>query len=135
MTYVFLSQYPTVKGGEIMSKEEKGIHSVMTDNLKKGVTEMMVLAFLDKNDMHINAIVKQLEEYSGGVYSVAFPYAAIYRLTENGYIYDCGKKVEDNRLRHFYRISDSGRKYYKLIREDYEKFISGVTEVFKILDK
>ncbi len=49
-----------------MSDIIKGEQSGITENLKKGITEMLILAFLDKQDMHIYAIINKLDDCSNG---------------------------------------------------------------------
>lgn len=118
-----------------MSDIIKGEQSGITENLKKGITEMLILAFLDKQDMHIYSIINKLDDCSNGICKIAYPYAAIYRLINNGYIIEKGKRIDENRLRQFYHITDKGRKYLSLIRSDYELFISGVDMIFNSLDE
>lgn len=118
-----------------MSDIIKGKQSGIIENLKKGVTEMLILAFLDKQDMHIYAIISKLDKCSNGICKIAYPYAAIYRLINNKYIIEKGKKVDDNRLRQFYHITDSGKKYLSLIKSDYTLFISGVDMIFNSLNE
>lgn len=118
-----------------MSDIIKGKQSGIIENLKKGVTEMLILAFLDKQDMHIYAIISKLDNCSNGICQIAYPYAAIYRLINNKYIIEKGKKVDDNRLRQFYHITDSGKKYLSLIKSDYTLFISGVDMIFNSLNE
>lgn len=118
----------------MMKKPRAADQNGIIDNLKKGVTEMLVLSFLEKQDMHIYAIIKNLDECSNGVCRIAYPYGAIYRLYNSGYIKENGKKVDDNRLRQLYTITESGRKYLKGMRADYATFIGGVDGIFESLD-
>lgn len=108
--------------------------SGIIENLKKGTTEMLILSFLNKEDMHIYAILNKLDTCSNGVCKIAFPYAAIYRLLRNGYITEAGKKVDENRLRQFYTITESGRKYCAEMKRDYELFINGIDMIFSSLN-
>lgn len=55
----------------------------IAENLKKGITEMLILAFLNQGEMTINSIVKKLDECSDERCKITFPYATIYRLLGN----------------------------------------------------
>ena len=116
-----------------MKKQNNTETNGISENLKKGITEMLILAFLNKQDMHIYAILNRLDKYSNGVCKIAYPYAAIYRLLNNKFIVENGKKVDDNRLRQFYTITDEGRNYLNSMKKDYDIFIKGVTSIFNAL--
>ncbi|MBQ8227439.1 MAG: PadR family transcriptional regulator [Clostridia bacterium] len=120
-------------GGDKMKRSNEANGSI-SENLKKGITEMLILSFLDKRDMHIYAITSQLDELSNSVCKISYPYAAIYRLVNSGYIAEAGKKVDDNRLRQFYSITPGGREYLSAMRKEYELFISGVNLIYKNLE-
>lgn len=116
-----------------MKKQNSTEINGISENLKKGITEMLILAFLNKKDMHIYAILNFLDEYSDGVCKISYPYAAIYRLLDSKFIVENGKKVDDNRLRQFYAITDAGRAYFESMKNDYATFINGVTSIFDAL--
>lgn len=116
-----------------MKKQNSTEINGISENLKKGITEMLILAFLNKKDMHIYAILNLLDEYSEGVCKISYPYAAIYRLLDSKFIIENGKKVDDNRLRQFYAITDAGRAYFESMKNDYATFINGVTSIFDAL--
>lgn len=116
-----------------MPKAEKNEKISISENLKKGITEMLILSFLDKEDMHTYAIMNKLDELSGGVCKISYPYAVIYRLTDCKYIEEAGKRVDENRLRQFYRITPSGKAYLNDMRKEYDSFINGVNMIFQAL--
>lgn len=105
----------------------------LTENLKKGVTEMLVLSLLDVRPMNIHEILRMLDEKSNAVCKISYPYAIIYRLSNSRYIRDCGKLVADDRLRSYYEITDSGRAHLDQMKEEYRAFIAGVESVFASL--
>ncbi len=99
----------------------------MEDNLKKAVTEMMVLALLAREDMYANQITQELETQSEGAVNIVFPYSAIYRLIGEGYIWEAYKKVApDGRRRQYYQITEKGRDYLSGLQDLYERFTWGV---------
>lgn len=106
----------------------------IAENLKKGITEMLILAFLNQEEATINSVVKKLDECSDGKCKITFPYATIYRLLDNAYIAESEKRVADNRRRQFYKITDKGRKYFAQMRSEYMNFISGVDMIFDYID-
>ncbi|MBO5361012.1 MAG: PadR family transcriptional regulator [Clostridia bacterium] len=119
-----------------MSKRKTDSSSAtgIAENMKKGITEMLILAFLNQEEATINSIVKKLDECSDGKCKITFPYATIYRLLDNAYIAESEKRVADNRRRQFYKITDKGRKYFAQMRSEYMNFISGVDMIFDYID-
>lgn len=115
------------------TKGKKPAKTGITDNLKKGITEMLVLAFLNEGDMTINDIIRCLDERSGGECKIIFPYSTVYRLLDNSYIVESEKRVSDNRRRQFYHITPKGKKYFAEMRREYNSFISGVDMIFSSL--
>ena len=99
----------------------------MEDNLKKAVTEMVILSLLDQEDMYANQIMQMMEERSEGAVSIVFPYSALYRLIKAGYIWEAYKKnAPDGRRRQYYQITDRGREHLEALLEIYRRFTVGV---------
>lgn len=98
----------------------------MEDNLKKAVTEMLVLALLARADMYAAQITQELERQSGGALSIVFPYAALYRLIASGYIWEAYKmSAPDGRRRQYYQITDLGRSHLAELTDLYRRFTAG----------
>lgn len=110
-----------------MKNSEYGI----TDNLKKATLELGLLALLAREDMHIAALTETYNRLTGEQGQIVFPYAAIYRLIEKGYIFECGKKNDSNRRRQYLRITDSGREYLRDMKDRYERYIAGFDSVLR----
>lgn len=106
----------------------------IVENLKKGIIEFLILSFLNEKEMHIYEIMNCLDELSGGACKITFPYGAIYRLSDNGYITESKKRIVDNRRRQFYAITDEGRVYLKQMKSEYEAFMTGVNKILSTLD-
>ena len=99
----------------------------MEDNLKKAVTEMVILSLLSREDMHANQIMQMMEERSEGAVSIVFPYSALYRLIKAGYIWEAYKKnAPDGRRRQYYQITDQGREHLEALLDIYRRFTTGV---------
>ncbi len=116
------------------SKKGVAVSTGIAENLKKGITEMLILAFLNHDEMTINEVVKRIDEHSDGMCKVVFPYATIYRLLDNGHIAESEKRVADNRRRQFYKITDSGKLYFEQMRNEYMHFISGVDTILHTVE-
>lgn len=110
-----------------MALPKSGSSQGMEENLKKAVTEMLVLALLREEDMYAAQITQALEDRSGGVLTIVFPYAVLYRLIDFGYITEAYKKIApDGRRRQYYQITEKGRRYGAELRELYWRFTGGV---------
>ena len=110
-----------------MSVSRNDLKRGMEDNLKRAVTEMLVLNLLDREDMHASQIMKSLEEGSGGALTLVSPYMLFYRLIENGYIIEAYKKTaQDGRRRQYYQITEEGRRYLAELIAAYRRIMEGV---------
>ncbi len=110
-----------------MSETKSGSIQGMEDNLKKAVTEMLVLTLLQSEDMYAGQILEEMEKRSGGALSIVFPYAVLYRLIGNGYIMEAYKKIApDGRRRQYYQITEDGRRHVLELTDLYRRFIGGV---------
>lgn len=110
-----------------MEAPKSGSSFGMEDNLKKAVTEMVVLSLLSREDMYAGQITQAIEDRSGGGVSIVFPYSALYRLISAGYIWEAYKNTApDGRRRQYYQITDTGRDHLAELQAVYERFIGGV---------
>jgi len=111
-----------------MEIQKDGAVLGMEDNLKKAVTEMLVLTQLEQEDMYSTQITKSLETGSGGALSIVFPYATLYRLINGGYIIEAYKKTApDGRRRQYFQITEQGRSYVAELKGFYRQFSHGVS--------
>ena len=113
-----------------MEVSKNGAALGMEDNLKKVVTEMVVLSLLSREDMYAGQITQAIEDHSGGAVSIVFPYSALYRLISAGYIWEAYKKTApDGRRRQYYQITEQGREYLGELQDVYTRFTGGVDRV------
>ena len=99
----------------------------MEDNLKKALSEMLVLALLCERDYYALEFVPAIKERSHGVIEITFPYAILYRMIDQQYVQELPKRIApDGRRRQFFGITDKGRDYFQQIWGVYKTFISGV---------
>lgn len=115
-----------------MANTKSGSGPGLEDNLKKAVTEMLVLSLLEREDMHAIQLTQELEQQSGEAISIVFPYSALYRLISAGYIIEAYKKnAPDGRRRQYFQITEEGRAHVKELREVYRRFSGGVELLLK----
>jgi PadR family transcriptional regulator PadR len=115
----------------IMNFPEISKNSIsLEDNLKKALTELLVLHLLSRREYYIGELTTTLKERSGGSLSIVFPYGAIYRLQQSRYIAESTKRTApDGRRRQYYTITDTGMAYLEELCRIYTRFIRGVDQV------
>lgn len=110
---------------------KSGTVKCMVDSFKKSTTEMLVLALLSKKPMYVYEIVKELDKKTQGRFHLTTLYPAIYRLVSLGFAKEFACCVsEDNRLRKYYSITDSGREHLVYIQGQYYALTSAVEIIF-----
>lgn len=111
--------------------ESKGRQSSgLEENLKKALTELIILFLFSEQEHYIGELSPLLHARSHGVLSIVFPYAAIYRITQAGYLTETKKKTApDGRLRQYYRITEEGRVHLQEMLAIYRTFLRGVDDI------
>lgn len=106
--------------------------SQFEENLKKALTEMLLLHLLSQREYYIGELTDTLKAKSAGTLSIVFPYSALYRLQQAEYITETKKRnAPDGRRRQYYAITDAGHAYLRQLVQTYDKFIGGVNAVLK----
>lgn len=102
----------------------------LEENLKKGITELLILFLLQEKDMYINEMTDALLERSGGRLNISFPYAIIYRLLDAHYI-ELGEKRQapDGRRRQYYHTTEAGEAYLEELLFVLNRFMGGVYQI------
>jgi transcriptional regulator len=104
---------------------------MLTDDLKKGSAEFLVLSLLEDEQRHGYELQKLIESRSKGVliFHVASLYPLLYRLEERGWI--AGRWVEKagERRRRFYRLTAAGQATLDAQRADWKEFVSAINRV------
>lgn len=104
--------------------------SSLEDNLKKALTELLILFLLSEQDRYIGELTALINQRSGEVLTIVFPYAAIYRLQQDGHIVEIAKRIApDGRRRQYFSITDAGRTYLDGLLKTYAAFSNGVAGV------
>lgn len=102
----------------------------LEENLKKALTELLLLFLLARKDCYIGELTDAIRECSRGALSIVFPYGAIYRLLQSGYILEKEKRnAPDGRRRQYYQITDNGKTYLNQLLDIYDRFTAGVADV------
>lgn len=102
----------------------------LEENLKKALTELLILHLLSGRDYYIGELTATLSDRSGGVLNIVFPYSAVYRLQQQEYITESGKRIApDGRKRQFFQITQHGRKYYRQLMDVYLRFSDGINMI------
>ncbi len=119
----------------IMEKRRKtsGSPENLPIALKKATTEMMVLHLLRKRPMYTYEMMLAIEEQSEGDIVFNTLYLSIYRLEENGYIREHEKVMsEDNRVRIYFAITDSGSDYLDALIQEYKRYTAALARVLEL---
>ena len=102
----------------------------LEENLKKALTELLILRVLSEREYYIGELTETLHKKSGETLTIVFPYSAIYRLIHAGYIIESQKRVApDGRRRQYFDITPSGREYLALLLRNYERFNNGIANI------
>lgn len=106
--------------------------SGMENNLKKAVTDMVVLHLLHERAMYIGEITAELHRRSNRSVSLSFPYTVIYRMEQQGYITEHEKqRAPDGRLRQYYGITAAGCERLTELTARYYNFSQGVVKILQ----
>ena len=120
-----------------MRQEQLSSSSIpLEENLKKALTELLILRLLMDRDYYIGELTEMLKSKSNGALNIVFPYSAIYRLQQAGHICEKEKRnAPDGRRRQYYQITQSGRVYLSQLITIYTTFSKGVDAVLAKGDK
>lgn len=104
--------------------------SSLEENLKKALTELLILHLLSQKECYISELTTLISERSHGSLTIVFPYRAIYRLIQSGCIIEIEKRIApDGRRRQYFRITQSGINYLNHLKTIYAQFSQGVDDV------
>jgi PadR family transcriptional regulator PadR len=99
----------------------------MNIQFKKGVLELCVLVVLCRRDYYgyelVQAISRNIEIAEGTVYPL------LRRLTKEGYFKSYIRESEAGPARRYYQITEKGKRYTRLLLEEWNRFISGVNKL------
>ena len=104
---------------------------MLVRELKKGSTEMLVLALVEDRPRHGYEIAKLIEERSDGVlqFHAASLYPLLYRLEKRGLIKGRWVEKAGKRRRRFYKITVAGQKILAEQRQTWQDFFAALDRV------
>lgn len=102
--------------------------------LKRGSTELLIMALLEERERHGYDLARLIEERSEGAISfhAASLYPTLYRLEDKGVIEGRWIEKAGQRRRRCYRLTPAGRKALAKQRTIWERFFAGLDRVARI---
>jgi len=103
------------------------------DELKKGSTELLILALLDGRPRHGYEIGKLIEARSAGrlTFRIGSLYPVLCRLEDRGLITGRWRERTGERRRRFYRLTADGRDVLRSQRTAWEEFSDAVNQILR----
>ena len=110
-----------------------GINALARE-LKRGSTEVLVLALLEEQSRHGYDIAQLIDERSGGEISfhAASLYPTLYRLEDRRLIEGRWVEKPGQRRRRYYKLTPAGRKVLTSQRTIWENFFTALNRVARI---
>jgi PadR family transcriptional regulator PadR len=105
--------------------------TLLERELKRGSTEVLILALLDERQRHGYDISRLIEERSGGAitFHTASLYPTLYRLEDKGLIEGRWVERAGQRRRRYYRLTAQGRKGLAQQRSVWDTFFLALDRV------
>jgi len=102
--------------------------------LKKGSTELLVLALVEDRPRHGYEIAKLIGERSAGalVFHAASLYPVFYRLERRGWLQGRWIEKAGQRRRRYYRLTPAGRRVLEAQRQTWRDFILALDRVAQV---
>jgi DNA-binding PadR family transcriptional regulator len=108
--------------------------SPLSQELKRGSAELLILSLLDERERHGYEIARQIQERTAGTisFNVASLYPMLYRLEDRGLI--LGRWVEraGERRRRCYKLTAAGRRMLARQRGLWASFVAGLDSIAHI---
>lgn len=99
----------------------------MNIQFKKGVLELCVLVLTSDRDRYGYELVHSLSERFDIAEGTVYP--LLRRLTSDGYFTTYLKESTEGPPRKYYRLTDSGRRYMRVLVDDWTEFSSAVNQI------
>jgi PadR family transcriptional regulator len=102
--------------------------------LKRGSTELLILALLEERDRHGYDLARLIDERSGGEISfhAASLYPTLYRMEDKDLIEGRWVEKPGQRRRRYYRLTAAGRRTLVSQRNVWENFFNALNRVAHI---
>ena len=107
---------------------------ILQRELKKGSTEMLIMALVEDRPRHGYEIAKLIGERSNGVlqFHVASFYPLLYRLEKRGHIKGQWVEKAGQRRRRYYKLMAEGRRVLAAQRNTWQEFFAALDRVAHI---
>ncbi len=107
---------------------------MLDKELKKGSTEMLIMALVEERPRHGYEIAKLIEERSDGVlqFHVASLYPLLYRMEKRGWIKGQWVEKAGQRRRRYYKLTAAGQKVLAEQRSTWKDFFTALDRVARI---
>lgn len=104
---------------------------MFTREMKKGSTELLILALLESRPRHGYELGKMIELRSGGrlQFRIASLYPMLCRLEDRALIIGRWFEKDGERRKRFYRLTPAGRRVLLEQRELWQEFMQAVNQV------
>jgi PadR family transcriptional regulator len=108
--------------------------AMLDKEVKRGSTEMLILALVEDRSRHGYEIAKLIEQRSDGVlqFHVASLYPLLYRMEKRGLIKGTWIEKTGQRRRRFYKLMPEGKKVLNEQRQTWSDFFAALDRVAKI---
>jgi PadR family transcriptional regulator, regulatory protein PadR len=102
--------------------------------LKRGTTQVLILALLEERERHGYDIARLIDDRSGGAISfhAASLYPTLYRMEESDLIEGRWVEKAGQRRRRYYRLTRAGRKMLASQRNVWDNFFQALNRVARI---
>jgi transcriptional regulator len=110
------------------------VMNALARELKRGSTELLILALLEERDRHGYDLARLIEQRSGGAisFNVASLYPTLYRLEDKDLIEGRWIEKAGQRRRRYYRLTTAGKKMLASQRNVWDTFFQALNRVARI---
>lgn len=117
-----------------MAEQHMDSTRILDRELKKGSTEMLIMALVEDRPRHGYEIAKLIGERSEGVlqFHVASLYPLLYRMEKRGWIKGQWVEKAGQRRRRYYRLTAAGHKVLAAQRNTWQEFFAALDRVARI---
>ena len=105
--------------------------NALARELKRGSTQVLILALLEERERHGYEIARLIDERSSGAiaFHAASLYPTLYRMEDSDLIEGRWVEKAGQRRRRYYRLTAAGRKTLASQRGVWETFFNGLNRV------
>ena len=136
-----MRRHPVLRAGEPVARRhrlypvtlylEGTAENMLDSDMKRGSTELLVLALLEERPRHGYEIGKLIESRSSGQLTFSIPalYPTLSRMEDRGWIEGRWLERPGTRRRRFYSLTPGGRKVLASQRRAWQAFVAAVAQV------